>query len=447
MIFPEKQLILLFLSAGLPLAIVYSLYPETRIMISIVSVIVCIITICDALRCWHINDTVTIRLHDTLRMYRGLTAQSRFYLKSSSSVKGTILGTITDLYYINSDKPFSLEYDAQEEIISFSITPLQRGIIESLTLRIMTCSAMKLWCCIKNRYIPCNCTVFANNRKEIHLLNALQSGGFTGNHLNPFYGKGREVDRLRNYVPGDSMGDIHWKAMARHGFPITKEYRIERSQSLYIIIDASCFSKRTAGYQTISGNDSQTLPVPLIERSIITADILIMLANRQGDRAGLAAFDDKVKLFIPADTGISHLTRCRITLIELQTGKSPSDYREMFQFLAGNIHRRSMILILADLDDPYSSENFSLYSSILSNKHIVCAVCPVSPGTVPLYSREVGSTEEIYSALSGHLKWQSIKKLQANARKRGCDIIMATHDSLTVTAIGAYIDMKRKQLL
>lgn len=447
MIFPEKQLIIFFLCAGLPLAIVFSLYPETRIMISIVSVIVCFIIALNALRCWHSNDTVSIRLHDTLRMYRGVAAQSRLCLKSTCPVKGTILGIITDLYCINSDIPFSLGYDSQEEKISFSITPLQRGLIETLTLRIMTCSAMGLWCCIKNRNIACNCTVFANNRKEIHLLNAIQSGGFAGNHLNPFYGKGREVDRLRNYVPGDSMGDIHWKAMARHGFPITKEYRIERSQSFYIVIDTSCFSKRTAGYQTISGDDSQTLPVPLIERSIITADILIMLANRQGDRAGLAAFDDKVKSFIPADTGMSHLTRCRKTLIELQTGKSPSDYREMFQFLAGNIHRRSMILILADLDDPYSSENFTLYSSILSNKHIVCAVCPVSPGTVPLYSREVGSTEEIYSALSGHLKWQSIKKLQVNARKRGCDIIMATHDNITVTAIGAYIDMKRKQLL
>jgi uncharacterized protein (DUF58 family) len=447
MIFPERQLLLILLLAGFPAAILYSLCPDTR---SVISVFVCVfftLAVYDAFRCWHIIDTISISLPDTLRMYRGFTALCYFNLKTYKSVRGRILGDFTTQYIIEADTPFSLEKNVQEVKYPVSVTPLERGVIGHITLRILTCSTMRFWCCIKNRKVQCTCSVFANNKKEIHLLNAMQSGDFAGNHLKPILGKGREVDRLRNYIPGDSMGDIHWKAMARHGFPVTKEYRIERSQSLYVVIDSSCFSKRTVGHQTISGNNQFSIPVPLIERSIITADILIMLASRQGDRTGLAAFDNKVRSFISADAGMSHLSRCRKALLELKAVVSPSDYREMFQFLAGNIHRRSMILILADLDDPFISESFTAHSSVLAKKHVVCGVCPVNSNVQPLFSKDEQSVEQIYAALSGHLKWQSVKNLQNTVRKNGSEIIIATHDNLAVTAIRAYIAMKRNQPL
>jgi hypothetical protein len=414
--------------------------------ISVLSIIFFTVTIIDALRCLKTSRSIKIITPEHLRMYRGIKTLCTLNLSSSSPVNGIFTGYTNAQYIIVANTRFTINRITPSVQCPLQVIPLKRGTINSLKCRIYIFSSCKFWTYTALVDHSVTCSVFANNKKELNLINAIQTGDFIGNHLKPLIGKGREVDRLRNYVSGDSMGDIHWKATARHGFPITKEYRVERSQSIYVVIDTSCFSKRTIDYQTIPETGT-TIPVPLIERAIITADILLMISGRNGDRSGLVAFDNKVNTFIPADSGVTHLVRCRQSLVDLQSGSSPADYREMFQYLAGAIHRRSMILILADLDDPFTSDSFTAYSGILTQKHIVCGVCPVHHTVQPLFSDSVKSDQDIYSALSGHIRWQSIKKLQLNARKSGCEIIISTNEKLTTSAIGAYIAMKRKQLV
>lgn len=446
MIFPSRILILITLCAGLPTVITYSIQPAIRNGTFVVCIVFFTIALIDAMRCLKISRGIKITTPEHLRMYRGIKTHCTFQVSSSSPINGILTGYTNGHYIITADTRFSINHTTLSVQCPLQVIPLKRGTINSLRCRIFAFSNWKLWTYTSLSDHAVICNVFANNKKELHLINAIQAGDFAGNHLKPLIGKGREVDRLRNYVSGDSMGDIHWKATARHGFPITKEYRVERSQSIYVVIDTSCFSKRTIDYQTIP-EQGTTIPVPLIEKAIITGDILLMMSGRNGDRSGLVAFDSKVNTFIPADSGVAHLVRCRQALVDLQPGSSPADYREMFQYLAGAIHRRSMILILADLDDPFTSDNFATYSSILTQKHIVCGVCPVHHTVQPLFSDSVKSDQDIYAALSGHIRWHSMKKLQLNARKNGCEIIISANGNLTTSTIGAYIAMKRKQMV
>src|SRR5258708_1628120 len=57
-------------------------------------------------------------------------------------------------------------------------------------------------------------------------------------------GRGREFEKLREYVPGDGFDEIHWKATARHGHPITKVFQVERTQEVYVVIDSSRLAGR-----------------------------------------------------------------------------------------------------------------------------------------------------------------------------------------------------------
>ena len=63
--------------------------------------------------------------------------------------------------------------------------------------------------------------------------------GAFGVHAQRQVGQGREFEKLREYAPGDSYIDIHWKATAKRGRPVTKLYQVERTQEVYVIIDAS----------------------------------------------------------------------------------------------------------------------------------------------------------------------------------------------------------------
>ena len=79
-------------------------------------------------------------------------------------------------------------------------------------------------------------------RKNLAAL-FLNRGTF-GIHAQRQVGKGRDFEKLREYVPGDGYDEIHWKATARRGRPITKVFQIEKTQEIYVIVDASRLSAR-----------------------------------------------------------------------------------------------------------------------------------------------------------------------------------------------------------
>src|SRR3954454_8609887 len=114
--------------------------------------------------------------------------------------------------------------------------------------------------------------------------------GALGVHAQRQIGKGRDFEKLRDYVSGDSFDEIHWKATARRGKPITKVFQIERTQEIYVVIDASPPSARRAGE-----GEKQTV---IVERLVTAALVLGLAAERQGDLFGLMSFTDKVEGFV-----------------------------------------------------------------------------------------------------------------------------------------------------
>jgi uncharacterized protein (DUF58 family) len=101
--------------------------------------------------------------------------------------------------------------------------------------------------------------VYPNLRRNDD-LKALRQG-VSGVHAMRQVGRGREFEKLREYMPGDGFDEIHWKATARRGRPVTKVFQVERTQEVYVVIDRSRLSGRAAGSNT---GDETTL-----ERSIM----------------------------------------------------------------------------------------------------------------------------------------------------------------------------------
>src|SRR5206468_11571218 len=120
-------------------------------------------------------------------------------------------------------------------------------------------------------------------------------------------GQGRDFEKLREYVPGDSYDEIHWKATAKRGHPVTKVFQIERTQEVYVVLDASRLSARLSG----------SPPRSALERSITAALILALAAERQSDLFGLVAFSDRILAFLRARRGKAHFDGCREALYRL----------------------------------------------------------------------------------------------------------------------------------
>jgi uncharacterized protein (DUF58 family) len=257
-------------------------------------------------------------------------------------------------------------------------------------------------------------------------------------------GQGRDCEKLRDYLPGDSMSDIHWRVTAKRSRLVTKEYQLERTQEVYVVIDASRLSTRPS-YPTAAGTGAGE---PLLERYISSALTLGDFARRQGDRFGLIAYSNRILRFIRAGGGKLHYRTCRDALLDLHPETVTPDFEELASTILQNLRRRALLLLLTSLDDPSLAESFLSQMEAVSRRHVLIVNMIKPPLAEPVFSdRNVTDIEDIYRRLGGHMLRQDLRSLEVLLRRRGIDLALTNRENLCVQMVSRYVDIKRRQVL
>src|ERR1035437_3198202 len=205
-------------------------------------------------------------------------------------------------------------------------TGTARGDHPLRALHVETPSPLGLWLWRATRPVECALRVFPNLRDRATAALFLKSANL-GLRTHRQVGKGREFDNLRQYMPGDSFEDIHWKATARRHFPVVKLYRVEQAQEVYAVIDASRLSARQ----------------DILDSYVDAALHLALVAERQGDRFGLVTLSHRTHRLLRARQGMDHFRLCRETIYNLQARKVSPDFREVFTNLQTSLRRRALL--------------------------------------------------------------------------------------------------------
>ena len=277
--------------------------------------------------------------------------------------------------------------------------------------------------------------------------------GATGVRVQRTTGQGREFEKLRDYVHKDSLGDIHWKASAKRGRPVTKVYQIERTQEVYVVIDASRLTARdvpVANAPTRSGQDAgaENVPTTTLERFVTGALILALAAEQQGDQFGLLTFSNKVVGFVRAKTGQAHYDTCRDRLYALQPEPVTPDFEEVFAFIRRTLRRRALLIFLTALDDPLLAETFVQHIDLLSRQHLVLVNLLQSRAIRPLFTdQEVTQIDDIYERLGGHLQWQQMRELGKVLRRRGVRLSFLDPAKLPAELVAQHAEVRARQLV
>ena len=361
------------------------------------------------------------------------------------------------------------------------VTSKERGQVLFDRSYLESPSYLGLWDVRKSVPSAMEVRVYPNLSSERKGLAALflNRGGY-GVHAQRQVGKGREFDKLREYMHGDSYSDIHWKATARRNHPITKIFQIEKTQEVYVVVDASRLSGRPAfaqasGFAKASPDRSVGRPatvgtlvnkggenltqdpdskaqagrrVTLLERFLTAALVLRVAAEKQGDLFGLITFSDKVHGFLPAKNGRAHYNACRDMLYTLYPRQVTPDFDELFTTIRLKMRRRALLFFLTSLDDPLLAEQFTKNVNLISRQHLVMVNMIAPEGARPLFDEpEEGVNADVYERLGGHMFWHRLKELERVLKSRGVTFSMLSNENFSAELVTQYINLKQRQIL
>lgn len=447
MIIPGTRIVGLFAATVLPASLASAMVPEVGPFLAGFCLLLCAVGGIDAWLAERRRIGIAVEFPERLNLSRDRQAVLTFRV---SDLKGAPRSMLIGLQLPEGftspyrELPLKLPGGEQSVKIQWPLTACRRGshLLEQCRLRLL--SPLGLWYSQGDLPAGTRFRVYPNLTEERKRLAAM----FLNRNsalIRPCrqVGQGREFEKLRLYLPGDSLSDIHWRATAKRGQPVTKEFQIERTQEVYVIIDASRLSAKQVTPRHGEGGVE-----PLLESYIRSALILGSVAQNQGDLFGVMTFSDQVQGFVRAQSGKGHFGACRDALLNLSPGSANPGYDEAASFLATRLRRRALLIYLTSLDEPAMAEGFMRSIGVLSRRHLVCVAMQRPDTAAPLFSgSKAGGPDDLYRFLGGHLVWHGLREMKQNLRLKGVHLSLVEDERLSAEVVSRYLDVKRRQML
>jgi uncharacterized protein (DUF58 family) len=334
------------------------------------------------------------------------------------------------------DQFVALPEGAEFSRFEWACLPKRRGKYRIDSCYLERVSALGLWNIRSVQETDCEIRVYPNLSEERKkLASRFMNREDYGVHVRRVIGQGREFEKLREYVPGDAYDQLHWKATAKRGRPITKVFQMERTQEVYVVLDFSRRSARELEKETA------------LEFFMRSALILGAVAQQQGDHFGVITFNSRVQGFLRAGSGKAHYHACRDMLYALQPQMVTPDFEDLFSFVRLRLRKRALLIVLTDLNDPMLAESFTKSANLVARHHLLLVNMIRPQGAFPLFENPVLSVDSIYEALSGHMVWENLKDLRNGLRRYGIHLSQLDLPNMSVELVDQYFDVKSRQLL
>ncbi|MDM8540970.1 DUF58 domain-containing protein [Desulfococcaceae bacterium HSG9] len=406
----------------------------------------------------HALASLQVQVPDIVRLSVGRKGEISLRIRlEKRNIRQLRLGLVfpSAIHTDSSEQRILISLDAEIVSVSWPVQALKQGrfILDRCYLETVSSLILSLggfWNIRASKPINAEIRVYPDIWSERQHLSALFMNQGIGVHRQHLVGKGREFDQLREYQPGDSYEDIHWKATAKRRQPITRVHQVERTQQVYVIIDASRMSARPANIASTAKcvHTDKTSLTTILDRFITAAMVLGMAAQRQGDLFGLLVFNDNVQVFLNARSGKAHFGACRDALYTIAPKRVSPDFIELFTFIGTRIRRRSLMLFLTSLDDPVLAETFTHHIDIISRRHLV-SVTMLNPLLAkPLFeSPSIQSIRDLHRHLGGHFLWQTLRETAKTLNRRGVNLALPDNTDLCPSLVSRYLAVKQRQLL
>jgi uncharacterized protein (DUF58 family) len=332
----------------------------------------------------------------------------------------------------------NLKVDAQSSVtLLYGLKPPRRGRFEFGHVAVRFLSRWALVWCDTRAAEPVAVKVYPNMRRAREAeLKALGARSLVASHRKTSWrGEGREFESMRDYVRGDELRHISWTATARRGKLTTRQYQIERDQTLLIAIDGGRLMTARIEQET------------KLDSAVHATLALMSAAARAGDNAGLLVFGRKIKSFLAPSRGHDHMDAALEALYAVEPEMIEPSYSRAFEFIAANSKRRSLVVLLTDLVDEEGSKELLTSLRLLRPRHL--------PLVVTIADRDLKAVVSTAPANSRDLFTQSVAEEIMHLREAALRLVESqgglaldvTAAALAPALLEKYLQVKERGLL
>jgi uncharacterized protein (DUF58 family) len=253
-------------------------------------------------------------------------------------------------------------------------------------------------------------------------------------------GEGRELESLRDYVPGDDFRRIHWKATARRGKPIAMEYEAEKNQRVFFLLD--CGRMMTA--QTTAQGAG---PMTKLDYAVNACLMMSYLAVRFQDQAGILAFGREILTYLPPHKGKHQVKRILESLYALSPQLAEPNYTLAFRYLSMLEKKRSLVVIFTDLVDATASRELLRQVKALSPRHLPLFIAIGDPEITDWREKPLQEEEDLYRKAVAAELLESREEALRELTSRGALVLDVPPRELTLKSVNKYLEIKGRGLL
>lgn len=248
-------------------------------------------------------------------------------------------------------------------------------------------------------------------------------------------GQGSEFESLRNYVIGDEISRIDWKATAKRNALIVRNYEPERQQNVFVAIDAG---RSTSG---------EFAGISRLDYLVNATLMLAFVALRQKDQFSLIAFSNKIETYLPPVSGLKNIDRVAQSLFDLKGKMLESDYSAACRFISRYNRKRSLLCLLTDVTGIETNSIVIAHMTRFARQHLPLAITLKNPEIEQLADQPLSTCSDLYSKAVAIDTIAARKEALQLMRRKGVGILDVSPDKLTPHLIKRYLDIKFKNQL
>ena len=353
------------------------------------------------------------------------------------SIHLEIIDEIPEQFQVRDFKLKETISSKKSKSIQYLLRPTQRGEYHFGNLNIYASSIINL---VAKRFTFNNGAMVPTypsfkQLKKFELLNINQNSLDYGLKKVRRLGHTMEFEQIKDYVLGDDLRTINWKATAKKNQLMVNQFQDEKSQPIYSVIDKGRIMK-----MPFNG-------LSLLDYAINATLVISSVALKKQDKAGLFSFSKKVENMVVAERRNSQMQYVLEALYNIKTDFFESDFSRLYTSIKNNITQRSLLLLYTNFETLDGLNRQIPYLKAIAKSHLLVIIFFKNTELDSLINDKAQTVQQVYDKVIAE-KFAFEKRLIVNELKKyGIYSILTTPENLTIDTINKYLEIKARGLL